>query len=119
MFRAALFSIVLVLALGQNAMVLCKVWCDPAASAVSGCHDSGRSSDSPSVARAHSCDDASNETAFLKEDVRRSVSAFERDRAIAVPPYQLVSATTTAHRDREVCPLRTLEKRPRETSLRI
>jgi len=37
-FRAAVLSIVLALAVGQNATLLCRVWCDLQAAAASGCH---------------------------------------------------------------------------------
>ena len=56
-FRAALFSIVLTLAVGQNASLLCQVWCHDATSA--GCPHQD-STTSPSVSADDNCRSASS-----------------------------------------------------------
>jgi hypothetical protein len=118
-FRVAVFSVVLSLAVGPNTTLLCRAWCDPPAAAT-GCHHRGDSSDSPSLVREHHCDDrAPNSTAFLKEDVRRSRSSSNADPAITITRSQVAPARTDARLDHELGHLPSLEKRPLETALRI
>jgi hypothetical protein len=117
-FRAVLFSIVLLLATGQNVSMVCQTWC-PDATAASGCHRR-HATDSLTLSCDGSCDDrAPIDAAVLKEDARRSVSAPNADHALAVPRYHLTPATAGTRPDCEVCRLQSLEKRPLETVLRI
>ena len=87
-FRAAVFSIVLTLAIGQNAALLCNVWCQP--------HEARRldvgikSQRHPR--RVNGKDNCSGVTfgaiAFVREDTRGTTSApdcAERARCSAVP----------------------------------
>jgi hypothetical protein len=74
MLRAAALSIVLTLAIGPNASLLCRVVCDPQAEATE-CDHKG-SAMSASVSGDNCCHDAAPSVAeFLpKKDVRRDVS---------------------------------------------
>ena len=85
MFRAALFSIVLTLAVGHNASLLCKFWCPEPTSAECPHGDST----SPSVSADDSCGRAVVEAvAVIREDARRT-SAPDAQNAFAVPRFLL------------------------------
>jgi hypothetical protein len=76
-FRAAVLSIVLTLAVGPNASLLCRTWCDQQAATASGCHHEDQAT-SPSVAGDDCCPNRDNgvlSTAeFLPKDMQRGVS---------------------------------------------
>jgi hypothetical protein len=120
-FRAVAFSVVLILAVGPSAALLCGARCHPQAAAASACHDEKPAASSAMAARP--CDDCNRASLsavqFLREDVQRSVSALDADHAILVPRYQLARSTSAADSGQE--PGRTwwLEKRPLPTALRI
>lgn len=119
MFRAAVLSIVLTLAVGQNASLLCGTWCDPQAVAASGCHDEDPVIP-PSVAGDGSCDHVVlSLAAFLGEDVRRGVSAPDTDHAIAAPRYQLAHSTPAARPGNDTAHRWPIGKRLLSTALRI
>jgi hypothetical protein len=74
-FRAAVLSIVLTLAVGQNAALLCSVWCHPPEAAANACEHQHQAP-SPGVTANDSCTPLVAEaTAFVREDVRRGASA--------------------------------------------
>jgi hypothetical protein len=120
-FRTALFSIVLSLAVGQNASLLCKTLCDPAAAAGNGCHDhSGRSGSSVTLTGGHHCDsDAPLVTAYVKENVRRSAPAPQTVSSLPIARYLAVSTMVALHPNHGPGRLPSLEKRPLDTALRI
>lgn len=118
-FRAVVLSIVLTLAVGPNATLLCGTLCDPPAAAASACHDEDPAT-SPSVGGDDSCDHVVlNAAAFLREDVRRGVFAPDAGHAILVPCYQLAHSTTDARPGQEPGPEWSLDQRPVSTALRI
>jgi hypothetical protein len=119
-FRAAAISIVLTLAIGPNAQLLCKAWCHPqAARSASECHHKN-SSTTPSVASDESCDKAvGGPTAMLREGGWRGVPSPHANQAIPVPRYQLVRLTIDARPGHEPWREWSLEKRPLATALRI
>jgi len=118
-FRAAVLSIVLTLAVGPNATLLCRTWCDPQAAAASVCRHEAPAT-SPSVAGDDSCDNmVLSAAAFLRKDVRRGVSAPDAAHAVLVPRYQLAQSTTDASRRHEPGREWPLDKRPLPTVLRI
>ena len=87
-FRAALLSIVLTLAVGQNASLLCAVWCHPLAGLTGACEHQEPST-SPSVADKDDCPEVSAPaTSFVREDVRREGSAPDTLYAVVVPPFR-------------------------------
>lgn len=116
--RAAVLSIVLTLAVGPNATLLCRTWCDRQAAAASGCHHEAPTI-SPRVGD-ESCDDmALSAAAFLREEVRRPVSAPDAAHAVLVPRYRLAQSTIDASRRHEPGREWPLEERPLPFVLRI
>ena len=86
-FRAALFSIVLTLAVGPNASLLCKAWCPDTTSA--GCPHQ-ESTTSPSVSAYDNCrTDIGTAVAFFREDARRTAAAPDAQNSLAVPRFLL------------------------------
>ena len=119
-FRAALLSIVLSLAVGQNVALLCRAWCQARVAAASGCHHEGAPS-TPSVAGDKDCDNAvvAAATAILKEDVRRDVSSPGANHTIRVPRYQLAQLPIDTRQNQEAGRGWLLGNRPLSTALRI
>ena len=119
MFRAALFSIVFSLAVGQNAALLCRTWCDAHVAVASECHHQN-SSHTPSLAGDENCDNVvMAATAVLREDTRRDVSSQGANQAIPVPRYKLTQSTIDASPGEEPWHAWLLEKHPLATALRI
>jgi hypothetical protein len=113
-FRAAFVSIVLALAIGQNANLLCKVWC--AGSAECFHHDS---SSSPIVSADDTCRSAVLEAvACVREDVRRIAAASDQN-AIVVRRFRLVSSLTGLRAGWESGRRLPLDERPLGLGLRI
>jgi hypothetical protein len=74
MFRAATLSIVLTLAIGPNASLLCRAVCDQPQSQATGCDHKGPAA-SASVTGDHGCYEAvPSVSEFLPKDARRDVS---------------------------------------------
>lgn len=116
-FRAALFSIVLTLAVGQNAALLCEVWCQDATSA--GCPHRG-STTSPSVSADDSCSRVVVEAVgFVREDARRTAAAPDAQNALALPRFRLVPSPTNLRSGFEAGRRLLLEERPLILALRI
>lgn len=116
--RAAVLSIVLILAAGPNATLLCGIWCNSRTAATSGCLHEKQAS-SASVRAGDRCDhEVLSVAAFLREDVWRSVFV-GADHAMPVPRYQLSSSTIDARPGHEPGREWALEERPLPTILRI
>jgi hypothetical protein len=116
-FRAALFSIVLSLAVGQNAGLLCKVWCPDATSAACPHQDSTAS---PRVSADHNCEDVvAGAAAFVREDVRRTTAAPDAQNALVVPRFRLAPSSTDVRSGFESGRRQLLEERPLILALRI
>lgn len=118
MLRAIALSIVLALAAGPSASLLCKAWCDPHVAAESGCHGQG-AGEAASVASDDSCQDSVQESAaFLKEDLRRT-TASDAGPAVSVARFQLDGSATDRrpawHRERAPSDA----QRPLNTPLRV
>ena len=119
MFRVAVLSIVVALAVGQNARLLCTVWCDPTEAAAAGFHHHD-SSNSSSVKSADTCSNVVlSVTAFVREDVRRAVSAPDAHQAVAVSRYQFFPSTAETRARGDSAREWSLENRPLKTALRI
>ena len=117
MFRAALFSIVLTLAVGQNTSLLCKVWCPDATSARCPHHDS---TTSPSVSAHDTCrSDVGGAVAVVREDARRTAAAPDAQNALAVPRFLLALSHTELGSGIESGRRLLLEERPLVIALRI
>jgi hypothetical protein len=111
-FRAALVSIVLTLASGQNAALLCSVWCHPQQDANSTCEHQVPMT-SPIVTGNESCvQTAAGPTAFVREDARRLTPEALAQQGTVVARFQFVPPSTLSARDREraqaIPPVRTL-----------
>ena len=118
MFRATLFSIVLTLAVGQNAGLLCKVWCYPH-DATAGCRQQEPTT-SPSVSGDDYCNNvALGAMAFVREDARRTVSAPDVQNALGVPRFRFSPPPTDSRSDYEAGRQLLLEERPLVIALRI
>jgi hypothetical protein len=117
MFRLALLSVVVALAVGQNADLLCNLWCHPTEAA--GCHH--RDSATPSGVKGD--DTCSNDvlsvTTFIGEDVRRAAPGPDAQQAAPVPRYQFSPSTTETRARGDSARERSLDKRPLTTTLRI
>ena len=88
MFGAAVVSIVLTLAVGQNAALLCSVWCHPPEAAI-GVREHQHQATTPGITRNDSCARLVAEaTAFVREDVRRGVSAPDVQHGVVVPWFE-------------------------------
>lgn len=144
-FRAVVLSIVATLAVGPNAALLCAALCHPPAAASSVSHHGGPSAASrpshhgePSAAssaphhrkpsagssvagydRCDSCDNAVGAAQFLREDLRRNVSAPDVDQAVLAPRYQLAHSTIDARPGEEPGRQGSLAARHLPTILRI
>ena len=122
-FRAALFSIVLTLAVGQNASLLCKVLCHDVTSAECPHQDSTTSPDSAafqSVSADDNCGGAFvGAVAFVREDARRTAAAPDAQNALVVPRFQLAPSPTDLRSGFESGRRLPLEERPLVTTLRI
>jgi len=116
-FRAALFSIVVTLAFGQSANVLCQVWCPDSTSA--GCPHQD-SATSPSVNAADNCRNAVlGAVAFVREDARRAAAVPDAQNALVVPRFRLAPSPTDLRPGFESGQRRPLEERPLVITLRI
>jgi hypothetical protein len=116
-FRAALFSIVLTLAVGQNAGLLCKVWCPDATSA--GCPHPDATT-SPSVHADDACNDVVvGAVAFVREDGRRTTTAPDIQNALVVLRFRFVAPPTDPRAEYGSERRLLLEERPLVIALRI
>ena len=136
-FRAVILSMVLTLAVGQNAaLLMCTTKCDaPAApasaphhehsapasaSAPHNEHSSNHSSTSLTVAGSECCDDMRvSAAAFVREDVRRNVSSPDAGYAIPVPSYEFLHPTSAARPGQGAGRQWWLDARPLSSALRI
>ena len=116
-FRAALVSVVLTLAIGQNAGLLCKVWCHDATS--TGCPHQD-SATSPSVRADDNCTiPAVGAVTFVREDGRRTTPAPDAQSALAVLRFRFLAPPTDPLRGYESGRRLLLEERPLVIALRI
>jgi hypothetical protein len=85
--RASVFSIVVLLAVGQNTAVLCGLWCQPGGAAMAHCHEQAGSSTSPTLRGDDRCGGMVAAAATLiREDLRR-VSDHGARYSVVVPRY--------------------------------
>jgi hypothetical protein len=106
------------LAVGLDATLLCRVWCDPQAAAASGCHDRA-TIDSPSVTGDTGCDRVLSVGAFLREEAKRSAAAPDAAHAIVVPRSLIAQLATVARPEWATGREWSLAKRPLSTVLRL
>jgi len=117
--RASVVSIVLLLAIGQDTALLCRVWCHPDGGARSECQEQGQTSTSPRVMGDDSCGRVAVDAAVLiREDVRR-VSDSDAGYAIVVPGCQVPSSPQEARQGSDPGRAAPLESRPFGLALRV
>ena len=96
MLRITVLSIVLTLASGQNAALLCKLWCDTHKAVATACHHQDGAT-SPSVTSGDDCDDlVLSLVAIVRQDVRPHGSARGADPALVESRFQFASSTDTS-----------------------
>jgi hypothetical protein len=118
-FQAVVLSIVLTLAVGPNAAVLCNVWCHLHEAAATGCHHQDAAT-SPRVTGDDHCNDvAAIVPTFVREDVRPSLSAPDVQHALVGPRLDFIPSSSATRSDHEPGRDWSLEKRPLSTALRI
>lgn len=88
MSRALLPLIVLTLAVGQNASVLCVVWCHPETGQTAACEHQEPSTSSSVTGNDECPEVAGAVTAFVREEVRREEYAPDALHAVVIPPFQ-------------------------------
>ena len=119
MFRATVLSIVLTLAAGPNASVLCKAWCDRAAAAARGCHHTD-GSPSATLTGTDDCGKAvPNRAVVVKEDARRGAPSSPPQQAVMVPRHHRAISSSEAHPGDDPEFTWSLAQRPLVTALRI
>lgn len=119
MFRVAVLSIVMTLAAGPGASLLCVLWCHPQAAAAEPCGHRGTTS-APGVTTNDGCPDISaGSTAFVREDLLRGVFTPQAQHAVVVPPFQFTPPSRHAALSRTTTQSRQLEARPLVLALRI
>ena len=90
MFRISALFIALTLTVAPDASLLCKLWCDSQMAAAGGCHHSTSTASTTVATPSEACDNlALSALPFLREDVRRGVSALDPGHALLAPGYQL------------------------------
>jgi hypothetical protein len=116
-FRTALFSIVLTLAVGQNASLFCEAWCHDGTSAECPHEDS---TTSPSVSSEDNCRSADvGAVAFVREDARRTAAAPDAQNALVVPRFLFAPSPSDLRSGFELGWRLLLEERPLILALRI
>jgi hypothetical protein len=116
-FRAALLSVVLTLAVGQNAGLLCTAWCVPLDATSAPCPHQEPAT-SPTVRGVDNCNNLGM-VAFVREDGRRTARASDCQNALIVRGLQIAQAPTDLWFGRNSGRLPLLERRPLVLARRI
>ena len=117
-FRAALLSIVLTLAAGQNAALLCSVWCHSGGGMAGACEHQTQAA-TPGVGANDDCAVNGNPVVFVREDGRRSASAPDVAGAVAVARFAFTPPAAGILSAYEPNSRLLLELRPLVLALRI
>ena len=105
--------------MGQDTVLLCKVWCDPAEAARTGCHQQDAST-SPSVTGSDNCERvALNSAVLVREDVRRGMSDQSARHAVVILRYQLPASSRELRLGSDPGQASLVESRPLVCALRI
>ena len=113
MFRAAVLSIVLTLAIGPSATVLCSVWCHPEIRASACQHQDA----SPLATADNNCRVApASATAFVPENSRPGSPA---QQAIAMPRFRFAPSLNNTIRAHEAATSLVVDTRPLLIALRV
>lgn len=118
-FRAAVLTIVLTLAATPSAALLCRTWCNPHAAAAEGCHQAASTTSTIAAVRDTCEDQGLGAAAFLRANVRRGVSVFQRVHAVAAIRYRLAQTTADERSRQNAWGVWSVKKRPLSTVLRV
>lgn len=91
MFRAALVSIVLTLATGQDVSTLCRIFCDPVQAATTGCHDDNTGM-AAIVKGNDDCGTTVDTAATLAREEQSRAASDQHARPVVVVPRALAQA---------------------------
>jgi hypothetical protein len=116
-FRATVVSIALTFALGQNAGLVCQVWCEPHEAAGSACHH--EATGFSLLASDMRCDNAFGAAAVLPLDSGKESRTLDLRHAVLVSCHQLVRPTVERRLAQQFLDGCGLEKRPLMPALRI
>src|SRR5262249_50860466 len=94
MVRVSVFSIVLVLAIGQDTALLCRAWCHPSRAATAECQEQSGVSTSASVTADENCERLPvSGPMLIRNDVRR-ISDQQGRYAVVVRRHLMPAATS-------------------------
>ena len=119
MFRIAVLTFVLTVAVAPHATVLCGIWCHPSGRATDGCHPH-EPAQSANVTGGDTCTGVvATVSTFIREDVRRTAALSESGSFVVVrhSPFPVLptEARTIASYERAWA----IETRPVHTVLRL
>jgi hypothetical protein len=118
-FPAAVLSIVLVLAIGPNAAVLCAVWCHPAETKSAACQHEGATA-SPLVSGEDRCRTVRPAaTTFVREEAKRRSASDGTVHSVPVPPFRFAPPPTDTHLANNASTSLAVGSSPRLIALRI
>lgn len=117
-FRAALLSIVLTLAAGPDAALLCGIWCHSGGGMAGTCEHQTETT-SPAIIANDDCTVSRSAIVFVREDARRSTSAPTVRGADAVPQSAWTPPASGRLSGYEPASRGLLELRPLILALRI
>ena len=117
-FRAALLSIVLTLAAGPDAALLCGIWCHSGGGMAGACEHHTETT-SPAIIANDDCTVSGSAIVFVREDARRSTSAPTVQGGDLVPQSALTPPASGRHSRYEAASRGPLESRPLMLALRI
>jgi hypothetical protein len=87
-FRAAVLSVALTLAMGPNGSLLCSMWCYPQENRASACQHQDATT-SPQVTGGDSCrTDSANRTTLVREEAKRGTPTPDAQHAVAIPRFR-------------------------------
>lgn len=118
MFRAALLSIVLTLAAGPDAALLCGIWCHSGAGMAGACEHQTETTSAAIIAN-DDCTVSGSSIVFVREDARRSTSAPTVQGGDLVPQSALTPPASGRLSRYEPASRGLLELRPLMLALRI
>lgn len=117
-FRSAILSLILTLALGPTSALLCHAWCDSHQATASECHHKAPATH-PTAAGQDTCNTAVLSAAFLPENTQDGAFSPYDGHPVPVLQYQLTSPTTQAHPGDDTTRAWSCDGRPLSIALRL
>lgn len=118
MFRAALLSIVLTLAAGQDAALICAIWCHSGGGMAGACEHQTETA-SPGIGANNDCSVSDSAIVFVREDAPRSTSAPTVHGGVLVPQFAFTPPASSRRSAYGAAGRWLLELRPLVLTLRI